>query len=95
VKDNKTHRKAAHDAENQDIQRADIQRAAFSIAEFSRMFGKTPTWGHRQEYAGRIQTIRGLGRKLVPRSEVNRLLAEANLIAGHDGDDASPKTRTA
>ncbi len=57
-------------------------RAAYSLAEFARLFGRTPTWAHRLHYAGKVKVITGLGRKLIPHSEVERVIGEAGLIAG-------------
>jgi len=52
------------------------ERKAYSMAEFAALLGKTPTWAHRLHYAGKLKVITGLGRKLVPVSEVRRLLGE-------------------
>lgn len=54
----------------------ELNRAAYSLAEFAQLFGKTPTWAHRLVYAGKLRVITGLGHKLVPRAEVERLLTE-------------------
>jgi hypothetical protein len=51
------------------------ERAAFSPAEFAALCGRSPTWGYRQIYAGRINPISGCGRLLIPRSEVDSFLA--------------------
>jgi len=51
------------------------ERAAFSPAEFAAMCGRSPTWGYRQIYAGRIKPISDCGRLLIPRSEIDSLLA--------------------
>jgi hypothetical protein len=51
------------------------ERAAFSPAEFAALCGRSPTWGYRQLYAGRIKPISDCGRLLIPRSEINSLLA--------------------
>jgi hypothetical protein len=37
--------------------------------------GRSPTWGYRQIYAGRIKAIADCGRLLIPRSEVDSFLA--------------------
>jgi hypothetical protein len=49
----------------------------YSIAEFSRLFQHSPSWGYRQVYAGRVAVIDGLGDLRVPASEVQRLLNSA------------------
>ena len=51
------------------------ERAAFSPAEFAALCGRSPTWGYRQIYAGRIKPIGDCGRLLIPRSEVDSFLA--------------------
>lgn len=52
------------------------ERRAYSMAEFAAMLGKTPSWAHKLHYEGKLKVIEGLGRKLVPLSEVRRLLGE-------------------
>ena len=51
------------------------KRAAYSPAEFAALCGRSPTWGYRQIYAGRIHPISGCGRLLIPRLEVDSFLA--------------------
>jgi hypothetical protein len=51
------------------------ERLGYSAAEFAGLFGRSPTWGYRQIYAGRVKTICNCGRILVPRPEVDSLLA--------------------
>jgi hypothetical protein len=51
------------------------ERAAFSPAEFAALCGRSPTWGYRQIYAGRINPISDCGRLLIPRSEFDSFLA--------------------
>jgi hypothetical protein len=65
------------------------ERQAYSPAEFAALFGRRQTWGYRQLYAGRVKAIRNLGRLLIPRSEVERLLKELTL---HEGTRVSPVT---
>ena len=58
------------------------ERAAHTPAEFAGLFGRSETWGYRQLYSGRVKAIRVSGRLLIPRSEVDRLLAEAAVYTG-------------
>lgn len=58
------------------------QRVALSPAEFAGLFGRSETWGYRQLYSGRVKAIQVSGRLLIPRSEVDRLLAEAAVYTG-------------
>ena len=51
------------------------KRAALSPAEFAALCGRSPTWAYRQIYAGRIKPITDFGRLLIPRSELDALLA--------------------
>src|SRR5438552_17186168 len=53
------------------------ERAGLSPSEFSLLFGKQKVWGYRQIYQGRVKTITQFGRMLIPRSEVDRILATA------------------
>jgi hypothetical protein len=51
------------------------ERVALSPAEFAALCGRSPTWCYRQIYAGRIKPISEYGRLLIPRSELDALLA--------------------
>jgi hypothetical protein len=53
------------------------ERLGFSPKEFSEANGKSPTWGYRQIYSGKVKVISDCGRMLIPRSEVDRFLARA------------------
>ena len=52
-----------------------IGRLAFSVPEFSALFGHSGTWGYRAVYRGLVKPITEGGRLLIPRTEVDRLLA--------------------
>tara|TARA_A100001515_G_scaffold21378_1_gene16208 strand:+ start:386 stop:571 length:186 start_codon:yes stop_codon:yes gene_type:complete len=52
-------------------------RAAYSFKEFGELFGKSHTWTYRLSYAGKLKTIDGYGKRLVPASEVDRILNTA------------------
>jgi Helix-turn-helix domain len=51
------------------------ERVALSPAQFAALCGRSPTWAYRQIYAGRILPISEYGRLLIPRSELDALLA--------------------
>ncbi len=51
-----------------------LQRQAFSLAETAEMMGRHRSWAYRQRDKGRIRTVKGLGRELVPASELERIL---------------------
>ena len=53
------------------------ERLGFSPTEFAGMFGKQAVWGYRQIYDGKVKAIQELGRLIVPKSEIDRLLATA------------------
>jgi hypothetical protein len=51
------------------------ERLGYSPTEFASLFGRSPTWGYRQIYAGRVKPVAGCGRIIIPRSEVDSVLA--------------------
>jgi hypothetical protein len=54
-----------------------LVKVAFSPSEFASLFGRHPSWGYRQLYAGRVTAITSLGRVLIPKSELERVLSLA------------------
>ena len=54
-----------------------VSRAAFSPSEFAALFGRHPSWGYRQLYAGKVTAITSMGRALIPKSELERVLSLA------------------
>jgi hypothetical protein len=61
------------------------ERLGYSPAEFAALFGRSPTWGYRQIYAGRVKPVADCGRIIIPRAEVDSVLArrrEYNLTQG-------------
>jgi hypothetical protein len=51
------------------------ERLGYSPAEFAALFGRSPTWGYRQIYAGRVKPIADCGRIIIPRAEIESVLA--------------------
>jgi hypothetical protein len=51
------------------------ERLGHSPAEFAALFGRSPTWGYRQIYAGRVKPIADCGRIIIPRAEIESVLA--------------------
>lgn len=51
------------------------ERLAYTPTEFASLFGKQKVWGYRQIYKGRVKVLKTVGQILVPRSEVERILA--------------------
>lgn len=68
-----------------------LQRVTFSPSEFAALFGKSQTWGYRQIYAGKVQTITEYGRILIPASEVERILGSAARYEGRKPVPAKTK----
>ena len=64
------------------ISNSKIDRAAYTPSEFAALFGREKTWTYRKFYAGKLKMIQGLGERLVPASEVDRLTAQATSISG-------------
>lgn len=52
------------------------EREGYTVAAFSKLFGKERSWAYRQIKKGRVKTITGYGAALVSRREVERLLGE-------------------
>ena len=59
-----------------------MERAAVSLNELSALFGKQTTWAYRLMYHGKIKVLKDLGRMMVPRSEVQRLMQSAEIYDG-------------
>ena len=59
-----------------------MEKVTYSPGEFAAVFGKERTWAYRQLYSGKVQAVTGLGRTLIPKSEVERLLSEAGRYLG-------------
>jgi hypothetical protein len=58
------------------------ERAAYSPAEFAALCGKSATWAYRRLYAGQLKAITSFGRLLIPRSELDALLATKESYTG-------------
>ena len=82
-----------------------MEKVTYTPSEFAAVFGKERTWAYRQLYAGKVQAITELGRTLIPKSEVDRLLKEAGRYMGaktktkkekpKEGPEAKPETSSA
>jgi hypothetical protein len=59
-----------------------LDQAAYSPAHFAARFGRSPVWAYRLLYGGKVKAITGFGRILIPRSELERLLATAATYIG-------------
>ena len=58
------------------------ERLAYTPAEFASLFGKHPVWAYRRLYLGDIRCLANVGRLMIPRSEVERLLNSASVFDG-------------
>jgi hypothetical protein len=54
-----------------------INRVAFSPREFAAALGRHPSYAYRLLYAGKLKAVTGFGRTLIPKSELDRVLAAA------------------
>jgi len=52
-------------------------RIALSPGEFAAACGHHPSWAYRLLYGGKIRAVTGLGRILIPASELQRILSSA------------------
>jgi hypothetical protein len=58
------------------------EKAVLTPTEFAALFGRTYTWAYRQIYAGKVQVLTQLGRMMIPKSEVERLLLDKQVYNG-------------
>jgi predicted site-specific integrase-resolvase len=58
------------------------ERVVLTPKEIAAIFGRHHTWAYRQIYAGNIKVISHLGRMMIPRSEVDRLLQSKEVYSG-------------
>jgi hypothetical protein len=54
-----------------------VHQVALSPAQAAIACGKSPTWAYRKVYSGDFRVISSEGRMLIPRSEIERYLANA------------------
>jgi hypothetical protein len=58
------------------------EKVVLTPTEFAALFGRHYTWAYRQIYAGKIKVLSNLGRIMIPRSEVDRLLQHTEIYSG-------------
>jgi predicted site-specific integrase-resolvase len=58
------------------------ERVVLTPTEFASIFGRHYTWAYRQIYAGKVKVISKLGRIMIPRSEVDRILQTTETYNG-------------
>jgi predicted site-specific integrase-resolvase len=66
------------------------EKVVLTPTEFAALFGRHYSWAYRQIYAGKIQVIHDLGRIMIPRSEVERLLESKERYNGKTSSRVSP-----
>ncbi len=54
-------------------------RLGYPPSEYARLNGRHPSWGIGKRYSGRVKAITSMGRILIPASEVERVMATAEL----------------
>ena len=59
-----------------------IERVVLTPTEFASMFGRHYSWAYRQIYAGKVKVLSKVGRMMIPRSEVDRLLQTKEAYSG-------------
>ena len=59
-----------------------LEKVVLTPTEFASLFGRHYTWAYRQIYAGKVKVISNLGRIMIPRSEVDRLLQQTETYTG-------------
>jgi predicted site-specific integrase-resolvase len=58
------------------------EKVVLTPTEFAALFGRHYTWAYRHIYAGKIKVLSNLGRIMIPRSEVERLLQKTETYSG-------------
>ena len=58
------------------------EKVVLTPTEFAALFGRHYSWAYRQIYAGKVTVISHLGRIMIPRSEVQRLLEMKDVYNG-------------
>ena len=58
------------------------ERVVFTPQEFATLFGRSKTWTYRLIYAGVIHPLKSTPTLMIPRSEVDRLLADTGKYTG-------------
>ena len=58
------------------------ERRAYTVAEFSRMAGKSRDWGYRLVAKNLVRTIDGYGPRMIPAAEVDRIFGKHTEGAG-------------
>jgi predicted site-specific integrase-resolvase len=58
------------------------ERVVLTPTEFAALFGRHYSWAYRQIYAGKVKVISKLGRIMIARSEVDRILGCQEIYDG-------------
>ena len=58
------------------------ERVVLTPTEFAALFGRHYSWAYRQIYAGKVKVISKLGRMMIARSEVDRILGYQEIYDG-------------
>jgi hypothetical protein len=52
--------------------------AAYTPTQFAQRLGRSATYGYRLLYSGKVKAVTGFGRILIPATELNRVLSQAD-----------------
>ena len=58
------------------------EKAVLKPKEFAAIFGRQQVWAYRQIYAGKVKVLTHLGRMMIPKSEIARLLEAQHVYNG-------------
>lgn len=72
-----------------------LDKLTYTPAEFAALFNKERTWAYRQLYAGKIKAVTKLGQIHIPKSEVEKLLADVERYRGSPSHLKRTATRKA
>ena len=53
-------------------------KQVYSVAEFAAQFGRHKSWAYRLIYTKRIDVIKDFGRMMIPKSQIQKILASAS-----------------
>ena len=59
-----------------------LEKLAYSPVEFSALFGHEKTWAYRLIYSGKVKTIKGFGKTMIPATEAQKILDAAQVLVG-------------
>ena len=61
-----------------------LEKLAYSPVEFAALFGHEKTWAYRLIYSGKVGTIKGFGKTMIPAYEAQNILDSAEIFVGKE-----------